>query len=98
MVGSRWSLTSSLHYFREPDTSDPTQFGPKTLRHLYGGFELSGHFGTSVKVSKRQFGPKCRTVSPYEPPKCLTQRPACLVIFWGYVESSLLQMTVELTI
>jgi len=38
-----------------------THFGPKTLRHWFGGSDLSGHFGTSAEVSKRQFGPKCLT-------------------------------------
>ena len=35
---------------REPETSDPRQFGPKTLRHYFGGSELSGHFGTGAEV------------------------------------------------
>jgi len=30
-------------YQREPDTSDPRQFGPKTLWHWLGRSELSGH-------------------------------------------------------
>ena len=35
-------------------------FGPKALRHWSGGSKVSGHF--FAEVSKRQFGPKCRTV------------------------------------
>ena len=38
------------------DTSDPGQFGPKTFLHHQTDAKVSGHFGTSAKVSVRQFG------------------------------------------
>jgi len=49
------------------DTSDPRQFGLKTLRHYFGGSEVSGHFGPSAEVSFGHFGPKCRSVLPLGP-------------------------------
>ena len=49
-----FALTSSRVY--EPDTSDPRQFGPKTLGHYFGGSELSAHLGTGAAVSFGHFG------------------------------------------
>jgi len=79
--GKRHSAPFGPVTLREPDTLDPRQFGPKTLRHWLGRSKLSGHFGTTAEVSKRQFGPKCWTVSPYGP-KWLTPRTEWSCHFW----------------
>jgi len=33
------------------DTSDPRHFGRRTLRHKFGGSEMSGQIGTGAEVS-----------------------------------------------
>ena len=43
-------------YKRCTDTLDPGQFKPKTIQHYQAGAEVSGYFGTSAEVSRRQFG------------------------------------------
>ena len=76
--------TSGYH----ADTSDPRH---TTLRHWLG---MSGH--TSAEVSKRQFGPKCRTLSPYGP-KCLTPRTEvfCPIFVLSKLTVSLFQTIVH---
>jgi len=42
--------------FRFTDTSAPGQFGPKTLRHLYGYRNVSRHFGKVRQANSRRIG------------------------------------------
>jgi len=38
------------------DTSDPGNFGPKTIRRHEIGAEVSGQIGTSAELSRGHFG------------------------------------------
>jgi len=43
------------------------QFITETLQHRSDGSKVPWHFGTSTKVCKRHFRPKCQIVQPHGP-------------------------------